>query len=64
MTYSNSEFIRLADEYIHSVRDRVIIIDRFTNGLTFAELSDRYYMSERQIKRIVKKADAILLMLK
>lgn len=61
MNYSNSEFIEWVNEYIHLARDREILIDRFVNGLTFIELSDKFYLSERQIKRIVKKADSFLL---
>lgn len=61
MNYSNSEFIDWANEYIHSERDREILIERFVNGLTFSELSDKFYLSERQVKRIVKKADSFLL---
>ena len=61
MNYSNTEFIKWINEYIHSDRDRLILYERFVNGLTFAELSDKFYLSERQIKRIVKKADPFLL---
>lgn len=61
--YSNSEIILLINEYVHSERDRLILFDRFVNGLTFSELSDKFYLSERQIKRIVKKADNILIKL-
>ena len=61
MTYSNSDFIRLANEYIHSDRDRKIIIDRYVKGYTFAELESMHHLSERQIKRIVKKADVIFI---
>ncbi|MBP5311894.1 MAG: hypothetical protein J6112_03570 [Clostridia bacterium] len=50
----------LIDEYIHSARDRQILKDRFIDGLTFAELEDKHNLSERQIKRIVKKADTLL----
>lgn len=63
ISYTNSEIIALINEYIHSERDRLILIERFVNGLTFSELSDKFYLSERQIKRIVKKADVILLQL-
>ena len=59
----NSTIIKLIDEYIHSQRDREILKDRFINGLTFSELSGKYYLSERQIKRIVAKADKIFLQL-
>ena len=61
MNYTNSQMAYLIDEYIHSARDRAILKDRLINGLTFAELEDKHHLSERQIKRIVKKADAVLL---
>lgn len=61
--YTNSDMSKLIDEYIHSARDREILKDRFIDGLTFAELEDKHNLSERQIKRIVKKADSILLRL-
>lgn len=64
MTYSNIEFVDLVNEYIHSERDRNILIDRFVNGLTFPELSAKYCLCERQVKRIVKKADILLLKLR
>ena len=54
--YTNSDFIRIADEYIHSQRDRDIIKARMVDGLTFDELSDKFSMSDRQIKRIVSKS--------
>ena len=60
--YTNSEMIALINEYVHSERDREILTERFVNGLTFAELSDKFFLSERQIKRIVKKADPLLLL--
>jgi DNA-directed RNA polymerase specialized sigma subunit len=63
MSYKNSEFIEWINENIHSERDRLILYERFVNGLTFSELSDKFYLSERQIKRIVKKADVFLVVL-
>lgn len=64
MNYKNSDFVNWVNEYIHSERDREILIARFVNGLTFSELSDKFYLSERQVKRIVKKADSFLLRLR
>lgn len=61
MTYKNSDMIKLINEYIHSARDRKILIDRFVNGLTFKELEQKHHLSESQIKRIVKKADTLLI---
>ena len=63
MIYTNSRMAELIDEYIHSARDRAILKDRFIDGLTFSELEDKHGLSERQIKRIVKRADAILVKL-
>lgn len=63
MNYSNSNFESWINEYIHSERDREILYERFVNGLTFAELSDKFYLSERQVKNIVKKADDFFLRL-
>lgn len=61
--YTNSDISALIDEHIHSERDRKILKDQFINGLTFSELSDKHFLSERQIKRIVAKADKILIKL-
>lgn len=61
MTYDNFEIAELIDRYIHSARDRQIIKDRLIDGLTFSELADKHFLSERQIKRIVKKADSFLI---
>lgn len=58
--YSNTQIANLIDEYIHSARDRAILKDRLIDGLTYAELEDKHGLSERQLKRIVKKADALL----
>ena len=53
--YTNSEITLLINEHIHSKRDREILIDRFVNGLTFMEISDKYFISDRQAKRIAQK---------
>lgn len=60
MNYTNSQMASLIDEYIHSARDRKILKDRFIDGLTYTQLEDKHGLSERQIKRIIKKADQLL----
>ena len=50
--YTNSQFISIVNEYVHSQRDRDILIDRYVNGLLFKELEDKYGITERHIKRI------------
>lgn len=59
--YTNQDMIELINQYIHSARDRDILIDRYINGLTFGELSLKYNLCDRQIKRIAKKIDRLLL---
>lgn len=59
--YTNSDIAYLIDEHIHSARDRQIIKDRLIDGMTYAELEYKYNLCERQIKRIVKKADTFLM---
>ena len=59
--YTNSQIERVIDEYIHSQRDREILKSRFIDGLTYDKLSELYNMSDRQIKKIVYKAQDILI---
>lgn len=58
--YTNSEITLHINEHIHSQRDREILIDRFVNGLTFSEISEKYFISDRQAKRIAKKLAGFL----
>lgn len=62
MGYTNSDMLQYVNEHIHSERDRKILIDRFINGLTFKELEQKHNLSERQIKRIVHKADGFFIL--
>ncbi len=60
MEYSNSEIIAVINEWIHSERDRAIMIDRFVNGYTYEKLAEIHDLSVRQVKRIIYKcSDAI-----
>lgn len=52
---TNSRITEVISEYIHSERDRGILLDRYVNGYTFERISEKYDMSTVQIKRIVYK---------
>ena len=52
---SRSAWKKLIDEWVFSERDRRILKRRLLDGLTFAELSEEFYLSERQVKRIVAR---------
>lgn len=61
--YTNSEVSKLIEEHIHSERDRRILKARLIDGLTFDELSSVFNISERQLKRIVYKAQDMIFQL-
>lgn len=42
------------DERIFSERDRIILKRRYIDGLTYKEIADETFMSEKQIRRICK----------
>jgi DNA-directed RNA polymerase specialized sigma subunit len=58
--YSRTELTEAIDEWILNEKHRSILKSRMIDGLTFDELSEKYYMSPRQIKRIVYKSQEIL----
>ena len=60
MVYKNSEMRALIDEYVHSERDRRIMCSRLIDGLTFEQIAEREDMSDKQIKRIVYRLQAVL----
>lgn len=52
MEYSNSVIISAINEWIHSERDRRLMIDRLVNGLTYERLAEDYNLSVTQVRRI------------
>lgn len=58
--YSRTEITEAIDEWILNQRHREILKSRLIDGLTYDELSELYFMSPRQIKRIVYKSQEIL----
>lgn len=59
--YSRTEITEAIDEWILNEKHRSILKSRMIDGLTFDELSEKYYMSPRQIKRIVYKCQETLI---
>lgn len=58
--YSRTEITTAIDEWILNERHRQILKSRLIDGRTFDELAEMYYMSPRQIKRIVYKCQETL----
>lgn len=57
---TNSHIKEVVTEYIHSERDRGILIDRYVNGYTFERIAEIHDMSTVQIKRIVYKNEMVI----
>ena len=57
---TNSQIKAVIEEYIHSERDRMILLDRFCNGYTYERIAEKHDMSTVQIKRIVYKNEMSL----
>lgn len=60
MQYTNSEIDRRIAERIHSERDRQIMRRRLIDGRTYDELSIEFFLSRRQVARIIARARATL----
>lgn len=60
MEYTNSQIRRIIEDFIHSERDRKILIRRFIDGVTFEKLAEEQDMSVRQIKNIVYRDEKII----
>ena len=58
--YSRTELTEAIDEWILNEKHRMILKSRLIDGLTYDELSEMYYISPRQIKRIVYKCQETL----
>lgn len=51
--YSNSEVEKAINEYVHNSTYRLVLKDRYINGLTYEELGEKYGYSVTHIKTIV-----------
>ena len=56
----NSEMELMINELCSSRRNREILKERLIDGIKISELADKYDLSERQIKNIVKKFKALI----
>lgn len=52
LDYANSKMQRLIEEYIHSERDRGILLDRHVNCFSYEKIAELHDMSVRQIQNI------------
>ena len=57
---TNSQLYKAIAEHIHSDRDRRLLRRRFIDGQTYDELSVEFFLSRRQVARIIARAKGIL----
>ena len=60
MQYTNSEIERMIAETIHNERDRNLLRRRLIDGKTYDELSSEFFLSRRQVARIIARAKTTL----
>jgi Mor family transcriptional regulator len=57
---SNSELSAFIDEWCSSKRNRDILKERLIDGIKISILAEKYELSDRQIKNIIKKFRQLL----
>ena len=53
--YSNFRLREIVEEFIHSERDRRILIRKYCDKRTIDQLAEEFQMSTSQIKRIITR---------
>ena len=53
--YSNFRLREIIDEYVHSERDRGILIEKYCNKKTIFQLAELYAISETTVKNVIYK---------
>lgn len=57
---SNTELSAFIDDWVTSKRNRDILKERLIDGVKISDLAEKYELSERQIKNIIKKFRQLL----
>ena len=58
--YSNDRVTAVIGDYIHSSRDREIILANLVDGISYDELAGQYSLAYESIKDIMRKGRAAL----
>lgn len=51
--YSNFRFREIVDEFVHSERDRKILVRKYCDKRTIGQLAEEFQLSETRIKSIL-----------
>ena len=58
--YSNDRVTAVIGDYIHSARDREIILANLVDGISYDELAGKYSLAYESIKDIMRKGRTAL----
>ena len=58
--YSNFRLREIVEEFIHSERDRNILIEKYCNKKTIEQIAELYELSDSQVKRIITRDGMIV----
>lgn len=53
--YSNLRLREIVEEYVHSERDRAVLIEKYCNKKTIGQMAELFDLSETTIKNIIYK---------
>jgi len=56
----NSEMEHMINEYCPSKRNRELLKERLIDGIKISDLAEKYELSDRQVKNIIKKFKAVI----
>lgn len=58
--YSNSRLREIVEDYIHSERNRRILIDKYCDNKTMEQIAEIHELSVSQVKRIITRDGLII----
>lgn len=58
--YSNHRVREVVEEFIHSSRDRALILDSLVDGMSYDELAGKYAIAYESVRDIMRKGKAAL----
>lgn len=53
--WSNSRLREIVEDYVHSERDRAVLLRKYCDSRTIEQLAEEFELSDSQIKRIIYK---------
>lgn len=58
--YINSEVTHIINEYVHSKRDRAILLDCFVDGIPHETIAEKVGLSPRRVSKIISDYSIVI----